>query len=61
MEYLMNAQDESDRLYQSLLDISNASWPDPDRAVMAIRGRSRSMNVVRVLNIRIKLETKPAR
>jgi hypothetical protein len=61
MEYLMNAQDESDRLYQSLLDISNASWPDPDRAVRAIRGRSRSMNVIRVLNIRIKLETKPAR
>ena len=61
MEYLINAQDESDRLYQSLLDISNASWPDPDKAVLAIRGRSRSMNVVRVLNIRIKLETKPAR
>jgi len=61
MEYLINAQDESDRLYQSLLDISNASWPDPDKAVLAIRGRSKRMNVMRVINIRIKLETKPAR
>ncbi|MCK5711279.1 MAG: hypothetical protein KAI25_01035, partial [Hyphomicrobiaceae bacterium] len=60
MEYLMSSQDESDRLYQSLLDVSNVAWPDPDRAVLAIRGRSKSMNVVRVLNIRIKLETKPA-
>ncbi len=61
MEYLMNAQDESDRRYQSLLDVSNASWPDPDKAVLAIRGRSRSMNVIRVFNIKIKLETKPVR
>ena len=61
MEYLINAQDESDRLYQSLLDISNASWPDPDKAVLAVRGRSKKMNVMRVINIRIKLETKPAR
>ncbi len=61
MEYLINAQDESDRRYQSLLDVSNAAWPDPEKAVLAIRGRSKSMNVIRVLNIRIKLETKPAR
>ena len=61
MEYLMNAQDESDRLYQSLLDISNASWPNPDRVLLAVKGRSKSLNVVRVLNIKIKLETKPAR
>ena len=61
MEYLINTQDESDRLYQSLLDVSNAAWPDPEKAVLAVRGRSRSMNVIRVLNIRIKLETKPAR
>ena len=61
MEYLINAQDESDRLYQSLLDISNASWPDPDKAVLAVRGRSKKMNVMRVINIRIKLETKHAR
>ncbi len=61
MEYLINAQDESDRLYQSLLDVSNASWPDADRAVLVVRGRSRRMNVIRVLNIKIKLETKPAR
>ena len=61
MEYLINAQDESDRLYQSLLDVSNASWTDADRAVLVVRGRSRRMNVIRVLNIKIKLETKPAR
>ena len=61
MEYLISAQDESDRRYQSLLDVSNASWPDPDRAVLAVRGRSESMNVIRVLNIKIKLETQPAR
>ncbi len=61
MEYLISTQDESDRRYQGLLDISNASWPDPDRAILAVRGRSKSMNVIRVLNIRIKLETKPAR
>jgi len=61
MEYLISAQDESDRQYQSLLDVSNASWPDPDRAVLAVRGRSKSMNVIRVLNIKIKLETQPAR
>ena len=61
MEYLISAQDESDRRYQSLLDVSNASWPDPDRAVLAIRGRSKSLNVIRVLNIKIKLETQPAR
>lgn len=59
MEYLISAQDESDRRYQSLLDVSNASWPDPDRAILAVRGRSKSMNVIRVLNI--KLETQPAR
>jgi hypothetical protein len=53
--------DESDRLYQGLLDVSNATWPDPERAVLAVRGSSRRMNVVRVLNIRIKLETQPAR
>ena len=61
MEYLIYAQDESDRQYQSLLDISNASWPDVKKAVEAIRGRSRSVNVIRVLNIKIKLETQPAR
>jgi hypothetical protein len=61
MEYLISTQDESDRLYQSLLDISNASWPDPDKAVLAIRGRSKRMNVMRVINIRIKLKTQPAR
>ena len=61
MEYLISAQDESDRRYQNLIDISNAGWPDPDRAVLAIRGRSKSVNVIRVLNIKIKLETKPAR
>ncbi|MCK4410128.1 MAG: hypothetical protein KAW67_08585 [Candidatus Eisenbacteria sp.] len=61
MEYLISAQDESDRRYQSLLDISNASWSDPDRVVPAIRGRNKSVNVIRVLNIKIKLETKPAR
>ena len=61
MEYLIIAQDESDRQYQSLLDISNASWPDPERAVLAVRGRNRSVNVIRVLNIKIKLETQPAR
>lgn len=59
MEYLISAQDESDRRYQSLLDVSNASWPDSDRAILAVRGRSKSMNVIRVLNI--KLETQPAR
>ena len=61
MEYLISTQDESDRRYQSLLDISNASWPDPARAVVAVRGRNKSVNVVRVLNIKIKLETQPAR
>ena len=61
MEYLISTQDESDRRYQSLLDISNASWPDPDRKVLAVRSKSKSANVVRVLNIRIKLETQPAR
>lgn len=61
MEYLISAQDESDRRYQSLLDVSNAAWPDPERAVLAVRGRSKSVNVIRVLNIKIKLETKPAR
>jgi len=61
MEYLISTQDESDRRYQSLLDISNASWPDPDRVVVAVRGKDRSVNVVRVLNIKIKLETQPAR
>ena len=61
MEYLISTQDESDRSYQGLLDVSNASWPDPKDAVLAVRGKSRSLNVVRVLNIRIKLETQPAR
>ncbi len=61
MEYLIYAHDESDRQYQSLLDISNASWPDVKKAVEAIRGRDRSVNVIRVLNIKIKLETQPAR
>ena len=61
MEHLVKHYDESDRLHQGLLDISNASWPDPEGAVLAVRGRSRRMNVVRVLNIRIKLETQPAR
>lgn len=61
MEHLVRAYDESDRRYQSLVDVSNATWPDPAKAVLAVRGRSRSMNVVRVLNIKIKLETKPAR
>jgi hypothetical protein len=61
VEHLVRHYDESDRLYQSLLDVSNASWPDQKRAVLAVRGSSRSMNVVRVLNIRIKLETQPAR
>ncbi|MFH1689876.1 MAG: hypothetical protein ABIE42_06520 [Candidatus Eisenbacteria bacterium] len=61
MEYLISAQDESDRRYQGLLDVSNASWPDPERAVLAIRGRSKSVNVIRVLNIKIKFETQPAR
>ncbi len=61
MEYLISAQDESDRRYQSLLDVSNATWPDPEKAVLVVRGRTRSMNVIRVLNIKIKLETKPAR
>jgi hypothetical protein len=61
VEHLVGHYDESDRLYQGLLDVSNATWPDPRRAVLAVRGRSRRMNVVRVLNIRIKLETQPAR
>jgi hypothetical protein len=61
VEYLVGHYDESDRLYQGLLDVSNASWPDPDKAVLAVRGRSRRLNVTRVLNIRIKLETQPAR
>ncbi|HYW68825.1 MAG TPA: hypothetical protein VE960_04410 [bacterium] len=61
MEYLISTQDESDRRYQSLLDISNASWPNPDRKVLAVRSRNTSVNVVRVLNIKIKLETQPAR
>ena len=61
MEHLVRAYDESDRRYQSLLDVSNATWPDPDKAVLAIKGRTKSMSVVRVLNIKIKLETQPAR
>ena len=61
MEYLISTQDESDRRYQSLLDISNASWPNPDRKVLAVRSKNTSVNVVRVLNIKIKLETQPAR
>ena len=61
MEYLERPYDGSDRLYQGLLELSNASWPDPGSAVLAVRGRSRRLNVVRVLNIRIKLETQPAR
>ena len=61
MEYLIYAQDESDRQYQSLLDISNATWPDIKRTVEAIHARTRSVNVIRVLNIKIKLETQPAR
>jgi hypothetical protein len=61
MEHLVRAHDESDRLYQSLVDVSNASWPDPERTVLAIRERGKSVSVIRVLNIRIKLETRPAR
>ena len=61
MEYLNVHYDESDRLYQGLVDISNAAWPDRRSAVEAIRGRSRGASVVRVLNIRIRLETEPAR
>ena len=61
MEHLIRAYDESDRQYQSLVDISNASWPNPERVVLAVTGRSKSVNVLRVLNIKIKLETQPAR
>jgi hypothetical protein len=61
MEYLTGHIDESDRLYQSLLDISNAAWPDVTRAAAAARNTRRGANVTRVLNIRIKLETQPAR
>ena len=61
MEYLISTIDESDRQSQSLLDISNAAWPDVTRAIKAARGTRRGANVTRVLNIRIKLETQPAR
>ena len=63
MEYLTRPYDESDRLYQSLLDVSNASWPDPVAAHAAAAGRSseNGVTIERVLNIRIKLETQPAR
>jgi hypothetical protein len=61
MEYLISHIDESDRSYQGLLDISNAAWPDARGAVEAVRGTRTRRGVVRVLNIRIKLETQPAR
>jgi hypothetical protein len=61
MEYLEKPYDGSNRLYLSLLDLSNASWPDPDKAVLSLKGSDRRMNVARVLYIRIKLETQPAR
>jgi hypothetical protein len=61
VEYLTRPYDGSDRQYQGLLDLSNAAWPDPSRAALAVKGRTRTLNVARVHRIRIKLETQPAR
>jgi hypothetical protein len=61
MEYLLRRQDESDRGYQNLLDLTNAAWPDPPGTVDAVRGLGRSVGVLRVRRIRIVLKTRPAR
>lgn len=61
MEYLVRAYDESDRLYQSLVDLKNAAWPDLPWAAGTAKRLGRSLNVLNVRTIRIKLETQPAR
>ena len=61
MEYLVKHHDESDRWYQDLLDLTNAAWPDLPKTVDAVRKLGRSMNVLTVRKITIKLEARPAR
>jgi hypothetical protein len=61
MEYLTRQYDGSDRGYLTLLDLSNAVWPDVPRTPDAARRVGESVNVLRVRSIRIKLETRPAR
>ena len=61
MEYLTRAYDESDRHYRSLLDLTNAAWPDPPGTADAVRKLGSAVNVLRVRRITIKLEARPAR
>jgi len=61
MEYLVTHHDESDRWYQDLLDLTNAAWPDRPRTADAVRKLGRSVNVLRVHKMTIKLEARPAR
>lgn len=61
MEYLVAHHDESDRWYQDLLDLTNAAWPDLPGTVDAVKKLGRSVNVLRVRRITIKLEARPAR
>jgi len=61
MEYLARDYDGSDRWYHGLLDLTNAAWPDPPRTVESTRKIGRSINVLRVRRITIRLEARPAR
>jgi len=61
MEYLTRTYDEGGRRYGDLLDLTNAAWPDLPRTVATVRKLGRSVNVLRVRKITIKLETRPAR
>jgi hypothetical protein len=61
MEYLMGLHDEDDRQYLSLLDLTNAAWPDLPRTAEDAQKLGESISVLRVRSIRIKLETRPAR
>lgn len=60
MEHLIRPYDESERQYQSLLDIANASWPDVEATIRAIRERSGGRGAIRVLRIKLLLEPRPA-
>ena len=61
MEYLTRTYDEGDRRYGDLLDLTNAAWPDLPRTDDAAKRLGRSVNVLRVRRITIKLEARPAR
>jgi hypothetical protein len=60
MEYLRGSYngDEGPRL--SLLDSTNVAWPDRPQTVEDVRKLGASLGVIRVRNIRIRLETRPA-